>query len=221
MRKTGIVIGVAVWVAVLVGGSLFLSAGRMDLPFFWADLAIWVGGTATLGLIMDLDLMRERSRVGEGAKGRLFQVLGLPVVASPFVIAGLDVGRYHWSDGVPTWAQVIGLIVVALGFGLVGWSIWVNRFFAKAVRIQEDREQVVITEGPYQHVRHPGYAGFILIFLANGVALGSWLSGLTALPLTLFFIWRTAVEDRLLREELEGYAEYAERAPYRLVPGVW
>jgi len=221
MSKTFIVLGIAMWVAVLLGGTLFLAAGRVDLPFFWATLLVWVGSTTVTGLIMDRDLMRERSQFGGGKSGKLAQILGLPAVICPFLVAGLDVGRFHWSDSVPTGAQVGGLGVVVAGFGLIAWSIRVNRFFAKAVRIQEDREQTVVTAGPYRYIRHPGYCGFALIFLASSIALGAWLSCVPSLGMALFFVWRTGVEDRFLQAHLEGYAEYAERVPYRLIHGVW
>ena len=107
MKKTLVVLGIAAWVAVLLGGTLFLAAGRADLPFLWVVLLVWVGSTTTIGLIMDRDLMRERSQLGAEKSGRLLQVLGLPVVIAPFLIAGLDVGRYHWSDSVPNWAQLV------------------------------------------------------------------------------------------------------------------
>jgi len=221
MKKTFIVLGIAAWVAVLLGGTLFLSAGRVDLPFFWATLLVWVGSTTIIGLIMDRDLMRERSRFGEGKRGRLLQILGLPLVIAPFLVAGLDVGRYHWSDSVPGGAQAAGLGVTVVGFGLIAWSIRVNRFFAKAVRIQENRGQTAVMGGPYRYIRHPGYCGFVLIFLASSVALGSWLSCVPSLGMALFFVWRTAVEDEFLQAHLEGYAEYAERVRCRLLPGVW
>jgi protein-S-isoprenylcysteine O-methyltransferase Ste14 len=40
----------------------------------------------------------------------------------------------------------------------------------------------------------------------------------TALAL---LVWRTIVEDRMLQRDLPGYADYAARVPYRLVPGLW
>lgn len=221
MKKVAITLGLALWVALFIGGTLFLSAGRVDIPFFWANLLVWIGSMIIIASIMDVDLMRERSRVGKGVRGKLIQVLGLPVLAGYFVIAGLDVGRFHWSDSVPTGLQVAGLGVMVLAFGLLSWIILVNPFFAKAVRIQEDRGHEIITSGPYSHVRHPGYTAFALIFLANSLALGSWLSCIAAVGFALFFIGRTVVEDKFLRENLEGYTDYMEKVPYRLIPGLW
>jgi protein-S-isoprenylcysteine O-methyltransferase Ste14 len=221
MKKTAIALGLALWTAVFIGGSLFLSAGRVDVPVLWINVLVWAGSTFVIGWIMDLDLMRERSSIGGGVRGRLLQVLGLPALASHYVVAGLDVGRYHWSDGVPAGLQAMGLGLTLLAFGLLSWTIHVNPFFAKAVRIQDDRGHEIITSGPYGHVRHPGYAAFTLIFLASGLALGSYLSLVPALGFALFFIWRTGVEDHFLQENLAAYASYIQRVPHRLIPGLW
>jgi protein-S-isoprenylcysteine O-methyltransferase Ste14 len=221
MKKAAIALGLALWTAVFIGGSLFLAAGRTDVPLLWVNVLVWAGSTFVIGWIMDLDLMRERSRIGGGIRGRLLQVFGLPVLASHYVVAGLDVGRFHWSDRVPVGLHAVGLGLMLLAFGLLSWTIYVNPFFAKAVRIQDDRGHEIVTSGPYGHVRHPGYAAFALIFLASGLALGSYLSLIPATGFALFFIWRTAVEDRFLQENLEGYASYAQRVHHRLIPGLW
>jgi protein-S-isoprenylcysteine O-methyltransferase Ste14 len=56
---------------------------------------------------------------------------------------------------------------------------------------------------------------------ATPFALGSWWAILPALFIVVGFVVRAALEDRTLRAELPGYAEYAARVRYRLVPGVW
>lgn len=221
MKRAVITISLALWVAIFIGGTLFLSAGRVDIPFFWANLLIWVGSMVNIAWIMDLDLMRERSRVGAGIRGKLRQVFGLPVLASHFIVAGLDVGRFHWSDSVPIGLQVVSSGGTVLGFGLVAWTILVNPFFAKEVRIQEERGHEIITSGPYGYIRHPGYAGFAVLFLVSGLALGSWFSFILGAGFVLYFVWRTVVEDRFMQENLEGYADYVGRIPYRLIPGLW
>jgi protein-S-isoprenylcysteine O-methyltransferase Ste14 len=117
--------------------------------------------------------------------------------------------------------MVVGLAIVALGLGLVTWSMLANSFFSSAVRIQADRGQRVISDGPYGFVRHPGYTGAILTFLASGLALNSLLSILTALIFLAVLIRRTAIEDRMLHGELAGYADYAAKVRYRLIPWIW
>jgi protein-S-isoprenylcysteine O-methyltransferase Ste14 len=56
---------------------------------------------------------------------------------------------------------------------------------------------------------------------AIALALGSWYGALLALVYSALIVRRAAVEDRYLREHLEGYAQYAERVRFRLIPGVW
>ena len=120
-----------------------------------------------------------------------------------WIVAGLDRGRFHWSDSVPHWLQALALIAVAGGYALCFWAMAVNRFF-------------------YAYVRHPGYLAGILIMVASGPALGSWLAAallvISSLP---FLIHRAITEDRVLRGELPGYSDYASRVRWRLLPGIW
>src|SRR5206468_4878354 len=88
-------------------------------------------------------------------------------------------------------------------------------------RIQHERGHTLVTSGPYRFVRHPGYVGAILASTCGGVALGSLWSLVPLAPFALLFLRRTAVEDRMLRADLDGYVGYAERVRYRLVPGLW
>jgi protein-S-isoprenylcysteine O-methyltransferase Ste14 len=138
-----------------------------------------------------------------------------------FIVAGLDVGRFHWSDSVPPALQAVGLVLFAAAMVVETWAVAVNRFFSSVVRIQRDRGHHVITTGPYRYVRHPDYAGAPWLFLGGGLALGSWLALLLHLAMIPAMIRRTVIEDRCLWQELDGYAPYAETVRYRLIPGVW
>ena len=97
----------------------------------------------------------------------------------------------------------------------------VNRFFAPAVRIQSERGHETVTTGPYRFVRHPGYAGMLLAVVAESFVFGSLWALVPAAALAGVVAWRTAREDRMLRAQLAGYADYASRVRYRLVPAVW
>ena len=99
----------------------------------------------------------------------------------------------------------------------------VNRFFSSVIRIQSDRGQYVVTTGPYAFIRHPGYTAGILIILASGVGLGSWLAAamLLAIATLPFLLYRAVTEDRILQAELPGYRDYARRVRWRLSPGIW
>jgi len=95
-----------------------------------------------------------------------------------------------------------------------------DKFYGRVVRIQKERGHHVIADGPYHYLRHPGYLGQIIFSLASALALGSlW----TLIPSGLFaalLVVRSALEDRTLQEELEGYKEYAQRVRFRLMPRI-
>jgi protein-S-isoprenylcysteine O-methyltransferase Ste14 len=203
---------------------LFIPAGRLDLPMFWAfwSTLCSIGG-ATLVLVNRKfpDLLQERFRPGPGARDPKSRPLLLLLIAGQWSAAGLDVGRYHWSDIIPVGVQIAALFVVACGMAGWGWAMLSNRFFSSEVRIQTDRGHYVESGGPYRFVRHPGYASALLLFAASPVALGSLWAIVPTLGALAMFIRRTALEDRMLRAELPGYAHYAERVRFRLVSGVW
>ncbi len=205
----------------VLGGLLFGVAGRIDLPFFWA----WLAVPTVTGLLMvhrlDPDLMKERWHPGAGGLDRHTRVEATPFWLVQLVIAGLDVGRYHWSDSVPIGLRVVGLVMVVAGYAVAAWAISINRFFSPVVRIQSERGHVVVTDGPYRWVRHPAYAAILLGFPAASLMLGSWWSLVPLIPVTALILRRTVVEDRFLQQHLDGYAEYARRVRSRLIPGVW
>ncbi len=211
----------------LLGGLLFGAAGRWDLPLVWA----YLGGFLVISLVSVLllywrspDLLKLRTgfRLGSSdVPDLLFRgalVLGF---LTHYVLAGVDVGRFHWSGTIPLPVQVVGLIGSLAGIGVATWAALANPFATPEVRIQEERGQHVITAGPYRLVRHPSYAGGILFMLLSGVALGSWWAILPMLPVVATLIRRTALEDRLLQQNLPGYTDYARTVRFRLVPGVW
>jgi protein-S-isoprenylcysteine O-methyltransferase Ste14 len=206
---------------ILAASALFASAGTMAIPAFWLYLAIFAAVLVASFVGLDPGLFRERMRPG-GRRPPLALHFFTGVMVLHWIIAGLDRGRFHWSDCMPTWLQAVGLIAVAAGYGLCFWAMAVNRFFSSVVRIQTDRGQTVISTGPYAYIRHPGYAAGILIVVASGVALGSWLAAalltITSLP---FLLYRVITEDPVLAAELPGYRDYAKRVRWRLVPGIW
>lgn len=108
-----------------------------------------------------------------------------------------------------------------VGLNEAVWAMVSNAFFTEVVRIQEDRGHYVATDGPYRFVRHPGYSGAILAFLGTPLLLGSWWAFIpTAIGIS-GYVLRTALEDKTLQLELEGYQAYTEQVPYRLIPWVW
>jgi protein-S-isoprenylcysteine O-methyltransferase Ste14 len=206
---------------VLTAVALFGSAGTLAIPGFWIYLAIFAAVLAASFAWLDPGLLRERMRPG-GKKPPPALKLFTGVLFLHWIVAGLDRGRFHWSDDIPAWLRGVGLIGLAGGYALCLWAMRENRFFSSVIRIQSDRGQYVVTAGPYAVIRHPGYAAGILIIAASGIALGSWLAEallvLTTLP---FLLYRAITEDRILKVELEGYRDYAARVRWRLLPGIW
>ncbi len=135
------------------------------------------------------------------------------------LVAGLDV-RFGWSQVSPTviWAS-FGVAILSSLAGI--WPILVNPHFEATVRIQKDRDHRVIDSGPYRCLRHPGYALSAPSLLAGALVLQSVWALLPSLAIVGAFLWRTAKEDRVLREELEGYREYAKRVRWKWLPGLW
>src|SRR5262249_34328066 len=207
-----------------IGGVLFGSAGRFDVPVvWWAYLGLWLLVSVVGALLADPGLVHERLRPGPGARESLplAALIAGGLTASHFAIAGLDVGRFPWSDSVPAALEWAGLAALAASLALAQWASSVNRFFSSVVRIQSERGHYVVSSGPYAYVRHPGYAGAIGIASSSGVALGSWLSLLPSLLGAALLVRRISREECVLREELPGYASYQARVRYRLIPGLW
>lgn len=137
-----------------------------------------------------------------------------------FVVAGLD-HRHGWSPAFPTWLNILGLILVTIGYAFSVWALVENPYFSSVVRIQRDRGHVVCDTGPYRIIRHPGYAGTVLPLPGIALALGSLWTLIPAVAALVILVTRTALEDQTLQEELPGYREYARRVHFRLVPGIY
>jgi protein-S-isoprenylcysteine O-methyltransferase Ste14 len=205
---------------------LFGAAGRLNWDAAWVYLAVYVGVlvlNAALIIPRHADLLAERAKVGENAKGWdriLVTFVGLIMPMAAFLTAGLDI-RNGWTSDLGSGMQIGSLIITILGFALVTWSMVSNRFFSGVVRIQTDRGHTVATGGPYAIVRHPGYVGMIAFNVGIPLLLGSLVALIPAVINVGLFVLRTALEDRTLQRELPGYSDYAQRTRYRLMPSVW
>ena len=210
---------------ILVCTLLFASAGTVRWPSAWAWIVF--GGIAQIITMRVVgqrhpDLLVERSRLQTGTKKWDKIIAPLLVVVGPFIMfvcAGLD---YRWHGlRFPMWVTMIGLAAALVGAAVTGAAMYTNRFFSSTVRIQTERGHAVVSSGPYGLVRHPGYVGMLLAYLAMPVMLGSVWALTPAVLTAMLLVLRTALEDRTLRMELPGYADYADTVRYRLLPGVW
>lgn len=170
------------------------------------------------------DLLAERSRFMQHENTKPWDRVLAPIVGIGSgvipLVAGLD-ARFGWSPSMSLAAKIAALLLILAGFALSSYALIENRYFSGMVRIQTERDHQVVSSGPYRWMRHPGYAGGMLVYLSSALLLGSWWALLPAALASAILILRTSLEDRTLQEELSGYHEYAARVRYRLLPGIW
>lgn len=137
------------------------------------------------------------------------------------LIAGLE-ERFNWTpEPFPMAIKAIAILVMVLAYAFSAWAMIENAYFSGIVRLQTDRGHTVCDSGPYRWIRHPGYAGGFLSYLVMPLVLDSLWSYIPVVMLSVIMIIRTTLEDRTLQTELTGYADYAGRVKYKLLPGIW
>jgi protein-S-isoprenylcysteine O-methyltransferase Ste14 len=136
-----------------------------------------------------------------------------------YIAAGLDV-RYNGSTFNLLWL-IIGIALFLISSVFMLWPILENKHFESTARIQQDRNQIVITSGPYRIIRHPGYSSIILWAISVPLIFGSILTAVVSSIIVIIIIIRTHLEDTMLQKELNGYREYCLSVKYRLIPYIW
>lgn len=189
-----------------------VSTSPIAAILFWVSLAVWVLA-GPRGRKAPQDVRRDR---GTAALiiGSVGLAIGLGLAAAESVPAlAIPISRWPLFGG--------GLLLGWAGIGFALWATYtLGRFYRPVVTIHEDHE--VVTTGPYRYVRHPIYAGAMVVMIGAGLALGNWLSLILCvlLPLTAY-VARIRVEERALEDALgDRYREY-EQGKARLVPGIW
>jgi protein-S-isoprenylcysteine O-methyltransferase Ste14 len=206
--------------------ALFGSAGHLAWERGWICTAVYLGSMyisrAVLNTVSPALLQNREETIRKGTKpfDRLFLRSFLFLIIVLPVIAGLDVMRFRWS-ALPFWTTYPGIAFLAAAVLLITWTLAKNPHAESSVRIQNDRGQAVITTGPYRFVRHPMYVGLTLLHVSMSLILGSAGVFCVAAAIALLLFWRTALEDRTLRQELPGYEDYTSITRYRLMPGIW
>ena len=210
--------------AVALGLILFLPAGTLNYWQAWVFILVFLTSVNAIGVylsIKDPALLERRKNVGPAAEQNLAQRIIMSIafisIIALLVFCALD-HRFAWSP-VTTGVALVGDALVVLGL-LINFLVFKeNSFGGSTVRAFE--AQKVISTGPYALVRHPMYAGVLVMMAGVPLALGSWY-GLAILLLMLpMLIWRMFDEERLLKKALPGYTEYTEKVRYRLVPWLW
>jgi len=201
---------------------LFASAGSLEWLYGWLYIAVFMLIQLGGAFFMPLEVLAERGSKKENTEkwDRIVTRLIIPNFLGVYLVAGLDT-RWHWSADLATGWQLVAALIFILGCVLEMWAMHANRFFSTEVRIQFDRGHVVCSSGPYRYVRHPGYVGIILYYGISPIFLGSLWALIPASMVVILLVIRTWLEDRTLQEKLPGYAAYAARVRYPLLPGVW
>jgi protein-S-isoprenylcysteine O-methyltransferase Ste14 len=204
-----------------------LISGKWDWWEAWFYAIVSIMGFVISRLLVARrhpDMIAERARMmghqdTQPWDKRLAPLLGVGGVLV-LVIAGLD-ALYGWSVAYSLPVKTLSLIAILLGYTLGSYALIENRFFSGVVRLQTDRGHQVVSSGPYRWVRHPGYAGGLLTYLATPLFLDSSWAFLPTIFIAILLIIRTYMEDGFLQEQLDGYRDYTKRVRYRLLPGIW
>jgi protein-S-isoprenylcysteine O-methyltransferase Ste14 len=166
--------------------------------------------------------MAERGKIESNVKiwDKTINGLYIGFLLSMLVVIGFDARRFSWTE-LPIGFQALGFLILIFSAWLIWRAMAENAFASRWARVQKDREQQIITTGPYAFVRHPMYTGVILLVLSSSLAAGSLWGLLPGALISLVFILRTFLEDQMLKEELDGYRGYTKQVRYRLLPGIW
>jgi protein-S-isoprenylcysteine O-methyltransferase Ste14 len=214
-----------IWI-VAMGALLFVSAGTPHWPAAWVLLAtsavLGVAGGLWLAKV-DPALLAERMRPmmqhDQPAADKKFMLVFGTTALVWFIAIGLD-KRFHGSD-IPVALQALGFVMLLLSTGFIMWVMRENSFAAPVIKLQTERGHHVVSTGPYAWVRHPMYSGTVLFFIGVPLLLGSWWGVAMAPLFFVLFAVRSGIEERTLIAGLPGYADYAARVRYRLLPGLW
>lgn len=208
---------------VIIALALFLSAGTLD---YWQALVFFAVGFVTsiplaLYITKDPILLEGRSKAGYAPEQRPLQKIIvfslMPIWVAAFVVPGLD-HRFSWSN-VPLSLVIVGDLLILLSMWMVYRVFKENSFGSATVEIQKD--QKVISTGPYAMVRNPMYSSASVYFVGLSLALGSLWGLIPAALIILGFVARLFDEEKFLAQSLPGYAEYCGKVRWHLIPGIF
>ena len=204
-----------------------LISWKWDWWEAWAYGTFSVVGFAVsrrLAVQRNPDILEERASYGKQEGTQSWDKILSPLVAlgGVFILitAGLDM-LFGWPPSFSLAVKVIALAFIIAGYALGSWALIENRYFSGVVRLQSDRGHSVVSSGPYRFVRHPGYAGTVITYLAIPFMLDSTWALIPAVILVGLLFWRTALEDRFLQDNLAGYKDFTQKTRFRLIPGIW
>lgn len=205
----------------LVGLLVFLPAGSFSFVSGWVFIAIMFVPIFILGVVLLLkapNLLEKRLNSKETEDTQKCVVLLSTIVfLLGFIVAGLDF-RFSWSK-VPVAVQVVASVLFLLSYALYAEVMRENAYLSRTIKVQEN--QKVIDTGLYGMVRHPMYMATILLFLMIPLILGSWYSFVIFMAYPIIIALRIKNEEKVLCEQLIGYAEYKQKVKYKIIPFIW
>lgn len=204
-----------------VGILVFLPASTLAFPNGWLLMGVLFIPMFIMGVVMYLkapDLLGKRlnHKEKQGEQKAVVSLSALMFLCS-FVVSGLDF-RFGWS-AMPKWLIVLSAVLFLAGYAMYAEVLRENAYLSRTVEVQAG--QKVISTGLYGVVRHPMYSATLLMFLSMPLILGSWWGLIIQLVYPVLIIVRLQAEERLLVQELDGYAEYRQKVKHRLIPGIW
>jgi len=211
---------------IVAAALLFLPAGSLRYWQGWFFMVVTWAFFFPAVLYMakhDPQLMERRMQYKEKEpEQELFKIVASLIFFPAFMLPGFDF-RFGWSRAwlgpVPLWLVLAGQAPALAGYGLAFWVMRVNSFASRTIQVEAG--QKVVSTGPYAVVRHPMYAGIVVMFVATPLALGSYVALPAFVLMIPLFAYRMINEEKVLRRDLPGYVEYCQRTRFRLVPGVW
>ena len=208
--------------------ALLLPAGTFRWPRAWVFLgvalvaAIWsTVAVARAGGGLLEERFKPPVQKGQPLADKVLVLLLIGSFFGLIVFIALDVFRFHLLPGPPSWLSLAGLALFATGWWIATLALCENAFAAPVVKHQTERAHRVVDTGVYSVVRHPMYAGAVLLIVGMPLWLESSAGALLASVPIAVIVLRILVEERVLRRELPGYDGYTERVRYRIVPFVW
>jgi protein-S-isoprenylcysteine O-methyltransferase Ste14 len=208
-------------VPLFVGICTLLPAGTFK---YWQVYLYFSVMVIPMVFVLFYFLKRDPKFLERRAKGtekvkeqKLIQLISLPVFMAAFIIPGLD-RRFGWSD-VPVEIIIITNIVILGGY-LIIFNVFRQNSYASRI-VETDKEQKVIITGLYGVVRHPMYIGVLIMYMPTPLALGSYWGLIPMALLPVALVLRILNEEKVLKENLEGYKEYCLKTKYRLIPYIW
>ena len=199
-------------------------AGTLAYWQGWLFLAVFTGASIAIGLYFarhDPALIERRIKAGPRAEQVPAQKIIIALLMVGFlllvVLPALD-HRWHWSS-VPVWLAIVGDAGIVASFAIFFMVMKQNSYAASTITVEAG--QPVVSTGVYAVVRHPMYAGALLLIISIPLALGSYWGLLLLVLLVPLLAWRLLDEERFLARNLPGYPDYQRRVRYRLVPLIW